>query len=185
MSAILIFERYPAAGVVRLSGPELAVLVFTSSASPAPFLALHCSASWSLPGYTKLSKLCPCLLQIIVDNDLIMHSWSLCKLQLVPSLRQPLLDGFFCIRLSTPKPLLQNLDRRWLKEEKASVEICLLDLLYALRSALAHILDRPSNCRFSSPPFQCPRYTLSQHPQHLSQPSRSYRRGCSRTAHAR
>jgi hypothetical protein len=81
---------------------------------------------------TESLKLRPSLLKIIVNNNLIMHTRSLRVRNLVLSLLQTRQNRFLAVRRAAPQPLLQDLDRRWLQEQEARVEIRLLDLLDAL-----------------------------------------------------
>lgn len=92
---------------------------------------LSCNTSVALRRAESL-ELRPRFLQIIVDDNLIVHAGCLRVRNLVLGLLQTRQNRFLAVRRAAAQPLLQNLDRRWLQEEEASVEIRLLDLLDAL-----------------------------------------------------
>lgn len=80
----------------------------------------------------KRLKFLPRFLKIIINNDLVKNTLLLRKLQLLLGLRQTLRNSILAIRLSTPQPLLQDLQTRRLQTEVASPELRLLDLLHTL-----------------------------------------------------
>jgi hypothetical protein len=92
---------------------------------------MSCSTSLTLRCAESL-ELCPSLLKIIVDDNLIVHTRCLRVRNLVLSLLQTRQNRFLAVRRATSQPLLQDLDRRRLQKEEAGVEIRLLDLLHAL-----------------------------------------------------
>jgi hypothetical protein len=81
---------------------------------------------------TESPELRPRLLQIIIDDNLIVHTRCLRVRDLVLGLLQSRQNRFLAVRRAPPESLLQNLNRGRLQEEEARVEICLLDLLDAL-----------------------------------------------------
>lgn len=74
----------------------------------------------------------PGFLEIIVDDDLIVYTRCLGVHNLLLSLGQALLDGFFLVGGSATQPLFQDLNRRRLQEHEACVQVGLLDLLDTL-----------------------------------------------------
>jgi hypothetical protein len=96
-------------------------------AEPTP----PCDASLALR-HAECLELRPSLLEIIVNDDLIVHARSLRVRNLILSLLQTRQNRFLAVRCATPQPLLQDLDRRRLQEQEARVEIRLLDLLDTL-----------------------------------------------------
>lgn len=78
----------------------------------------------------------PSLLQIIIDDNLIMHTWRLGELNLMLGLLEASENRLLAIRSAASQPLLQNLHRRRLQEEEAGVQIRLLDLLDTLYHCL-------------------------------------------------
>ena len=90
------------------------------------------SRSLALLRSTESLKLDPCLLQIVVDDDSVVHARGLRVSNLVLSLLQTSQNRLLAVRRTTAQTLLQDLDRRRLQEEEASVEVGLLHLLDAL-----------------------------------------------------
>jgi hypothetical protein len=74
-----------------------------------------------------------------------MHARSLRVSDLVLGLLQTGQDRLLAVRSATTQPLLQNLDRRRLQEEEASVEVGLLHLLDALEIMKVSNMPIPSH----------------------------------------
>lgn len=84
---------------------------------------------------TERFELLPGSLQVVIDDDLVVHAGCLGVLDLICRLGQPLFDRLLLVSPSTTQPLLEDLDGWRLEEEEARFQVGLLDLLDALRCA--------------------------------------------------
>jgi len=98
-----------------------------------PSFSLHfISRSLALFRRAESLELSPSLLQVIVDDDSVVHARGLRVSDLVLGLLQTGQNRLLAVGSAAAQPLLQYLDRRRLQEEEASIEIGLLHLLDAL-----------------------------------------------------
>lgn len=120
---------------------------------------------------TESLELNPSLLQIIINDNLIMHTGRLGELNLMLGLLETGQNRLLAIRSAASQPLLQNLHRRRLQKEEASVQIRLLDLLDTLYhclhvSALIQQYFLHHSQGKNSPPSRYPEYTSVPSPSH-------------------
>lgn len=77
-------------------------------------------------------EFCPGLLEVVVDDDLVENTRSLCEFELVLGLCETLGDGVFGISGAAAQTGLEDFDGWWLEGEVAGVEAGLLYLLDTL-----------------------------------------------------
>ena len=82
--------------------------------------------------HTEGLELCPGLLEVVVDDDLVKHTGCLCEFELVLGLGKTLGDGVFGIGSATAEAGLEDLEGWRLEGEVACVEVLLLYLLDTL-----------------------------------------------------
>ena len=111
------------------------------------------SRSLALLRSTESLELDPGLLQIVVDDNGVVHTRGLRVSNLVLGLLQTGQNRLLAVRSTTTQPLLQNLDRRRLQEQEASVEIGLLDLLDALEITKSQQHTHPIPSHSTIPPY--------------------------------
>ena len=141
------------------------------------------SRSLALLRSTESLELDPGLLQIVVDDNGVVHTRGLRVSNLVLGLLQTGQNRLLAVRRTTAQTLLQDLDRRRLQEEEASVEVGLLHLLNALEIKQVSDCDLlcPTKRSPSIPPPEktihikhIPNSPPSQYPKYKSSPSPSH-----------